>query len=321
MVHGIRAKSAPKAKAKPLDPTRAVKADPRDPRTSRKNWPCYGQHQPRSAQSNQHGQWTWIHCSVCDLRIIYTPRVGSDAQHTVDRPSATRTTSSLELRALLGGAVPTSAIFRAMLSKLIVEEVLNNLVADPIATVTPTPTTRRSSRVRTEAPAATSEEPINESWLMTVGVDKDEDLAAVYEEEPQRPLRKGRSSEPHMVRPLVNSVAHKVMSVATLMATTAAGTLMNLHFGGCDGLWEIACAPHSCLSEAASKHNLQPRRINLNTSFDLYQAETWDRLCELRRRLRPQRLWFSLTCTKWCPRTSVNYSRSSWRPTVARKGS
>ena len=75
-----------------------------------------------------------------------------------------------------------------------------------------------------------------------------------------------------------------------------------------DGLWEIACAPHSWLSEAAQKHGLNPRRINLEAGFDLTKKETWDYLRVLRRRHRPRRLWWSLPCTRWCPWTSINYS-------------
>ena len=39
-----------------------------------------------------------------------------------------------------------------------------------------------------------------------------------------------------------------------------------------------------------------------------YRHDTWDQLRALRQVHRPQRLWFSLPCTKWCSWSSVNYN-------------
>ncbi len=100
----------------------------------------------------------------------------------------------------------------------------------------------------------------------------------------------------------------KVTAMAAMMATATTSLLLGLHLEGRDGIWELACSPHSWLSEAAEEHGLRPRRINLSTGFDLYRHETWDRLQALRRQHRPQRLWFSLPCTKWCSWSSVNYN-------------
>ena len=100
----------------------------------------------------------------------------------------------------------------------------------------------------------------------------------------------------------------KVMAMAAMMATATTSLLIGLHLEGRDGLWEVACSPHSWLSEAANEHGLRPRRINLANGFDLYRHDTWDRLRALRRQHRPQRLWFSLPCTKWCSWSSVNYN-------------
>ena len=111
-----------------------------------------------------------------------------------------------------------------------------------------------------------------------------------------------------MLKPLTQRLCGRVMSFAALMATATATSLMGLHLEDRDGLWEVACAPHSWLSEAASELGLQPRRINLSSGYDLYQAETWRQLRELRKKCRPRRLWFSLPCTKWCPWTAVNYN-------------
>ena len=106
------------------------------------------------------------------------------------------------------------------------------------------------------------------------------------------------------VTPLPLSVGKKIMSMATMLMAFTSSLLLSLHLGPRDGLWEVACAPHSWLSMAADEHGLQPRRIG----YDLYQASTWDRLREERRQRRPRRIWFSLPCTKWCAWTSINYS-------------
>ena len=103
-------------------------------------------------------------------------------------------------------------------------------------------------------------------------------------------------------------VGKKIMSMASLFTTLTSSLLLGLHLHERDGLWEVACAPHSWLTEAAEEQNLKPRRINLAQGYDLYQTSTWNQLRDLRQRHRPRRLWFSLPCTKWCAWTSVNYN-------------
>ena len=100
------------------------------------------------------------------------------------------------------------------------------------------------------------------------------------------------------------------MAMVTMMVTATSSTLAGLHLEGRDGLWEIACAPHSCLSQAAKPQNndLKPRRINLQAGYDLYKASSWEQLRHLRRWHRPRKLWFSLPCTKWCQWTQVTYN-------------
>ena len=100
----------------------------------------------------------------------------------------------------------------------------------------------------------------------------------------------------------------KIMAMVALLSSFTSLLLMSLHLGPRDGLWEVACAPHSWLSMAAEEHGLQPRRISLEQGFDLYRAETWEYLKTFRRQHRPLRIWFSLPCTKWCPWTSLNFS-------------
>ena len=97
------------------------------------------------------------------------------------------------------------------------------------------------------------------------------------------------------------------------MTAATSSLLAGLHLDGRDGVWEIACAPHSQLSESTEAQGLKPRRINLHSGYDLYKPETWVKLRELRRQHRPRRLWFSLPCTKWCSWTSVNFNTAEKR--------
>ena len=103
-------------------------------------------------------------------------------------------------------------------------------------------------------------------------------------------------------------IGKKLMAMAALMTTATSSLLMGLHLEGRDGVWEIACAPHSWLSQASQEHDLKPRRINLHSGYDLYNPSTWNALRELRRKYRPRKIWFSLPCTKWCQWSVVNYN-------------
>ena len=103
-------------------------------------------------------------------------------------------------------------------------------------------------------------------------------------------------------------VGKKIMAMGSLLLAMTTSLLVNLHMGQRDGVWEVACSPHSWLSEAAEKQGLRPRRINLANGFDLYKDETWQELRRLRRLHRPRRIWFSLPCTKWCAFTALNFS-------------
>lgn len=103
-------------------------------------------------------------------------------------------------------------------------------------------------------------------------------------------------------------IASRVMAMATILTAAMTSSLTALALDDRDGLWEVACSPHSWLSEAAEQHGLQPKRINLHSGFDLYKDQTWAELHRLRALRRPRRIWFSLPCTKWCPWTSLNFS-------------
>ena len=107
---------------------------------------------------------------------------------------------------------------------------------------------------------------------------------------------------------MTHKMAAKVMLFATTMVAMATSTLTSFSLDDRDGLWEIACAPHSWLSDAAQRQGLHPRRINLEAGYDLYKKDTWEHLRALRRRHRPRRLWWSLPCTYWCSWTALNYA-------------
>ena len=98
------------------------------------------------------------------------------------------------------------------------------------------------------------------------------------------------------------------MSMAASMLVMMAATTIELCLDGRDGVWEVACAPHSWLSEACIAQHLQPRRINLNSGFDLYRPQTWEQLKQLRAQKKPKKIWFSLPCTKFCQWTYINYA-------------
>ena len=113
-----------------------------------------------------------------------------------------------------------------------------------------------------------------------------------------------------------NYVGRRIMQLAAMMTATTSNLLCGLHLQNHDGVWEVACSPHSWLSEACEQHGLQPRRINYQEGYDLYMKETWHRLRDLYLKKRPRRIWFSLPCTKWCPWTSVNYNTPEKQETL-----
>ncbi|CAE7227772.1 unnamed protein product, partial [Symbiodinium sp. CCMP2456] len=102
-----KAKAAPKKqRARSLDINRSMKMDPWDPRSSPKCWPCYGRHLADKPQANQWGQW--VHCQVCNLRILYTPRKGALANNTLTYNAAMVKKMLSQLKPLLGDRKPTA---------------------------------------------------------------------------------------------------------------------------------------------------------------------------------------------------------------------
>ncbi|CAE7938585.1 GIP [Symbiodinium sp. KB8] len=173
MVASLKAKSAAaKNKAKPLDPTRVMKMDVRDPRAKATQWPCWGTHTPSAPQANLHGQW--VVCAVCCVRLLYTPRQGSSSQHTtVENPGMIKRMLS-ELQPLMGDALPTAQICRHMLAKINAEEVLNKAIREA----------RNKSCSSTTIPEMMTSPATTSSWEVAVP-DDDEELVQAYETEAQ----------------------------------------------------------------------------------------------------------------------------------------
>ena len=119
--------ATPKTKdVRPLDPSRAMGMDERDPRVEQAQWPCFGHHVPAKAHSNAHGQWT--QCSVCNLRLNYVPKVGSHSGSTKVENRAMVVRMLTELQPLMRGAKPTAAICLAMQKKIDAEETLTHMI-------------------------------------------------------------------------------------------------------------------------------------------------------------------------------------------------
>ncbi|CAE7821609.1 GIP [Symbiodinium sp. CCMP2592] len=279
LVASLKAKAtSAKSKAKPLDRSRVMKMDVRDPRAKQNQWPCMGQHTPSAPQANAHGEW--VVCSTCNIRLLYTPRQGSSSQHTTVENPAMILRMLRELRPLMGNTLPTAQICRHMLAKINAEEVLNRAIRDV--------KNMASSSTPVMAGHNTSPATTTASW--EVAVPDDDEVAG--------------GSDNH----ITHYVGKKVMAMSALMVATTMELLVGLQLHERDGLWEISGAPHSWLSTAAEDHGLRPRKINYTTGYDLYQRETWSQLRELRRQHRPRRLWFSLPSSKWSAWSSANYN-------------
>ena len=84
--------------------------------------------------------------------------------------------------------------------------------------------------------------------------------------------------------------AQGVLSYDTLAATRS---------DSMDELWEIACSPTSNLGNACKEQNMPAKRMNLESGYDVYSPETWQRLRAEARVRAPKRLWIALPCTVW----------------------
>lgn len=122
MVKQVTEATPKKAPPAPFDSSRAVYADPRDPRCQIHQWPCYNQHQAGKPLSNPHGQW--VDCQVCHLRLKYVPREGKHGNTTRNDSPAMVQKMLNQLEPLMRGYKPTIDICRAMFKKIEAEESL-----------------------------------------------------------------------------------------------------------------------------------------------------------------------------------------------------
>ena len=132
---------------------------------------------------------------------------------------------------------------------------------------------------------------------------------------------RGRAStmtDDNMMKPLQPKIAAKLMLMAAALTSSLATGLVDFCLDNCDGVWEVACSPHSWLSEACEQRGLRPRRINLEQGYDLYKKETWDNMKILRKRTKPRKIWLSLPCTKYCQRTFINYATDARKELLKR---
>ncbi|CAE7863759.1 unnamed protein product [Symbiodinium necroappetens] len=164
LAESYRAKAAKaKAKSRPrsFDAPRRMKADPRDPRTQPSQWPCFGRHRPSAPEANPHGQW--VTCSVCNLRLLYTPRKGSPANSTQTMNAPMVLKMLEELRGQLGNVKPTAKVCLHAMNKLTAEAVLEKSTKELLENPNTTPSTPSTST----------------AW----GMIDDEELVAAYENE------------------------------------------------------------------------------------------------------------------------------------------
>ena len=82
--------------------------EPRDPRADPEQWPCHGNHIPGKGHSNAHGEWT--HCAVCNYRLKYVPKKGSNSANTKVENAEMVRRMLTELQSLMRGCRPTAAI-------------------------------------------------------------------------------------------------------------------------------------------------------------------------------------------------------------------
>eukprot|EP00439_Symbiodinium_sp_Y106_P048775 s1898_g6.t1 len=282
LVASAKAKTV-KKRANSLDPTRRMKADPRDPRTSVRNWPCYGQHLPGSPGANMHGQW--IHCQVCDLRLA-KKRVTFEHY---------------------GGSQPTDGPAHADRAR--------GALGHDKANSQGVPPHVRQDHCRRGTEQGGARASGTAEWEYLDEYTEAGDPARLRHEcDGQRRggadhrLRDSGhwgpvnvAAKDYKTKPLGQHVAKKVMLMATLMSSAMTSTLLGLRLDGRDGLWEISGAPHSWLSEATAQQGISSKSINYQTGYDLYKEETWKRLRDLLRVHQPRKLWFSLPCSTWSP--------------------
>ena len=104
--------------------------EPRDPRADPEQWPCHGNHIPGKGHSNAHGEWT--HCAVCNYRLKYVPKKGSNSANTKVENAEMVRRMLTELQSLMRGCRPTAAICSAMQQKVNAEAAVMDLIHSEI---------------------------------------------------------------------------------------------------------------------------------------------------------------------------------------------
>ena len=234
---------------------------------------------------------------VCALRLMYTPRVRSPGNSARNENPGLVSRMLEELEPLMKGHTPNQTICQAMFKKIEAEEVLSQAIAHVVKPESiPTKGYSKSKVDKCSGKPNSFKPQLGHGSGGRDGLDGS--------------LRKGDGAVTY--KPTYHTITHKMAAKVMLMASTLMTSLnigaMNLAMDGVDGLWEVACSPHSWLSEACEKQGLQPKRINLHQGYDLYQPKTWELLQTERRQRRPRKIWFSLPCTKWCPWNRLNYA-------------
>ena len=287
----MKAKAKPKQRPRSFDPARRVKADPRDPRTRGEQWPCFNKHIPGPPMANQWGPMD--HMPVLQSQAALHSSEGSASEHYGHGQPCNGEAHAIGATSAPGG---------------------NEAHVDYLP---PRDEQDHGGDCAPQGSAGTGEWPdgrhrLNPSSARDLGDDfTDYELNVGHAAGRRRGADSGLRERDHRVlmRPSgVDSkgaplyIGKKLMAMAAMMTTATTSLLLGLHLEGRDGLWEITCAPHT------EEHGLQPRRINRTSGYDLYKAETWEELRQLRRRKWPRRLWFSLPYTKWDHWSSVNYN-------------
>ena len=70
-------------------------------------------------------------------------------------------------------------------------------------------------------------------------------------------------TDDNVKKPLQPKIAAKLMLMAAALTSSLSTGLVDFCLDNCDGVWEVACSPHSWLSEDCEQQGLRPRRINL----------------------------------------------------------
>ena len=190
---------APKKAENELDLERAMPPDSRDPRTQAKTWPCFNKHVAGKDQVNKYGKWH--NCTVCGLRMLYTPLKGAPCNSTATINAGNMNKALKELYEMMPkGQKPTEEFVKVMLEKVIAEErlrvLLDNYQADlkknqeKIAKAkpkaTPTSTMPSSGGYAVEEPQSSTQSPSSWTEIPQVEAAEINPLDYLTEEEKQR---------------------------------------------------------------------------------------------------------------------------------------